>query len=350
MANTSPPQKARLARPCPLARTWLLRLRDADNTGNAAIMEPFVLAFALIGLAMAVLIVGNVDQRRGDRAVPADRRPQVPRPHPGPGGGGLPEPGRLAALAGCFIGAAGGYLLSVPVLHQSAGAYGVGSQQVPLWALVLAPAGMLAITLLAAFGPALRPDGCRPSRRSRPAARPPPAAGTRCTGWPRGSTCRARSASAWPRRSPGPRATLVTLAAIAFGATAVIFAVGLHSSLSNARDAQTLAATVPVIVQQNNPGIGPNQVPTAAQFAAAAAAISAQPGTAHANAEYRNWVTVVGITQDVNASAFDGPSSWMGYGAHLRSLVRRARPGRRQHHVPYRQRARRRRHRDRLHR
>jgi putative ABC transport system permease protein len=66
-------------------------------------------------------------------------------------------------------------------------------------------------------------------------------------------------------------------------------------------------------VQQNNPGPGPNQAPTAAQFAAAASAITAQPGTAHSNAEYGTWVKVVGVSQDINATAFDGPSSWMGY-------------------------------------
>ena len=43
------------------------------------------------------------------------------------------------ALVGCVTGVRGGGLLSLSVLHKSAGAYGVGSQQVPWWALVLAP-------------------------------------------------------------------------------------------------------------------------------------------------------------------------------------------------------------------
>ena len=38
--------------------SWLAA--ESQNTGNGAIMEPFVIAFALIGLAMAVLIVANV--------------------------------------------------------------------------------------------------------------------------------------------------------------------------------------------------------------------------------------------------------------------------------------------------
>jgi putative ABC transport system permease protein len=105
----------------------------------------------------------------------------------------------------------------------------------------------------------------------------------------------------------------VTLAAIAFGSTAVIFAVGLHASLNDARNAQELAASVPVLVQQNGPGPGPDQAPTAAQIRAAAAAIGTQPGTAHQNAEYDAPVKVVGVAQDVRSAVFDGPSAWMGY-------------------------------------
>ena len=104
----------------------------------------------------------------------------------------------------------------------------------------------------------------------------------------------------------------MTLAAIAFGATAVIFAIGLHSSLNDARDAQSLAATVPVQVQQNN-GPGRTRYPPPPSSPPRPSAISAQPGTAHSNAEYGTWVKVVGVSQDVNATAFDGPSSWMGY-------------------------------------
>jgi putative ABC transport system permease protein len=291
--------------------SWLTAQQSEGS--NAAIMEPFVLAFALIGLAMAVLIVGNVIsgaviaqyQRIGVLKSLGLTPAQVVAVYLGRVG--------WPALAGCLIGVLGGYLLSVPVLHQSAGAYAVGSQQVPLWALVLAPVGMLAFTLLAALGPALRAG--RLSAIEAIASGRAPATG-------RGYAVHRLAARLNLPRPVGlglaapfarPARTLVTLAAIAFGATAVIFAIGLHSSLNNARDAQSLAATVPVQVWQNNPGPGPNQGPTAAQFAAAASAVSAQPGTAHSNVEYGTWVKVVGVSQGINATVFDGPSSWMGY-------------------------------------
>ena len=72
---------------------------------------------------------------------------------------------------------------------------------------------------------------------------------------------------------------MVTLAAITFGATAVIFAFGLSSSLNRADQSQNLIATVPVQIQQFHPGAGPGQVPTATQDAALTAALRAEPGT-----------------------------------------------------------------------
>ncbi len=281
---------------------------------NAAIMEPFVVAFALIGLVMAVLIVGNVIsgaviaqyQRIGVLKSLGLTPAQVVAVY-------LSRIG-WPALTGCLAGVAGGYLLTIPVLHNSAEAYGVGSQHAPLWALVLAPAGMLAITLLAALGPALRAG--RLSAVEAIASGRAPATG-------RGYAVHRLAARLNLPRPVGlglaapfarPARTLVTLAAVAFGATAVIFAVGLHSSLSQARASQTLSATVPVTVQQNNPGAGPDQVPAAAQFAAATAAMNTQAAqTTHVNAEYGAPVTVVGLSQQTQAHVFDGPSSWMGY-------------------------------------
>ncbi len=163
------------------AGSWLAAENEA--TGNGAIMEPFVVAFALIGLVMAVLIVGNVVS---GAVVAGYHRIGVLKSL-----GLTPAQVVVAylsrvgwpALAGCVAGVVAGNLLAVPVLHQSAGAYGVGSQQVPWWASVVAPAGMLALTVLAALGPALRAgrlsavagDRGGPRPRHRPRVRRAPA-------------------------------------------------------------------------------------------------------------------------------------------------------------------------------
>jgi putative ABC transport system permease protein len=293
------------------AASWLAAQDQA--TGNGAIMEPFVVAFALIGLAMAVLIVGNVVSgavvasytRIGVLKCIGLTPAQVVVAY-------LSRVG-WPALAGCLAGVVAGNVLAAPVLHNSAGAYGVGSQQVPWWASVIAPAGMFALVLLAGFGPALR--------AGRLSAAEAIAAGRA----PRGGRGYAAHRIAARLRLPRPAGlglaapfarparTVVTLAAIAFGATAVIFAFGLSSSLSRAAASQTHSATIPVRVEPFGPGAGPGQMPTAAQNAAVPAALRAQPGTLHEVTLYGNGVKVPGIAGTVNAQAFGGDAAWTGY-------------------------------------
>ena len=291
--------------------SWLTAQFQAE--GNGAIMEPFVLAFALIGLVMAVLIVGNVIS---GAVVAQYQRIGVLKSL------GLTPAQVVAvylnrvtwpALAGCVIGAAAGGLLSLSVLHKSAGAYGVGSQQLPWSALVIAPAAMFALTMIAALGPAARAG--RLSAIDAIAAGRAPRSG-------RGYAAHRLAARLRLPRPVGlgiaapfarPARTLVTLAAVAFGATAVIFAVGLHSSLSRAAAAQSQSATVPVQLQQTGNGAGPNQMPTAAQLAQAIAVLRAEPGTAREVTLYGNQLTVPGVSQPVQSLAFDGPSAWTGY-------------------------------------
>jgi putative ABC transport system permease protein len=294
------------------AGSWLTAENQA--AGNGAIMEPFVVAFALIGLAMAVLIVGNVVS---GAVVAGYHRIGVLKSI-----GLTPAQVVMAylsrvgwpALAGCLAGVVAGNLLAVPVLHQSASSYGVGSQQVPWWASVVAPVGMLALTALAALAPALRAG--RLSAAEAIAAGHAPRAG-------RGYAMHRLAARLRLPRPAGlglaapfarPARTAVTLAAIAFGATAVIFAFGLNSALSRAAQSQTLSATAPVQIQQFGPGAGPQQSPDAAQDAAVTAALRAQPGTLHDVAVYGEEVKVPGIASNVRAQAFGGDASWIGFG------------------------------------
>ncbi len=294
------------------AGTWLAA--ESQNTGNGAIMEPFVVAFALIGLVMAVLIVANVVSgavaagyyRIGVLKSIGLTPAQVVVAYLSRVGG--------PALAGCALGVVAGNLLAVPVLHQSADAYGVGSQTVPWWASVLAPAGMLVLTVLAALGPALRAG--RLSATQAIAAGRAPASGRGYGAYRLASRLRLPRPVGMGLAAPfaRPARTLVSLAAIAFGATAVIFAFGLSSSLGRAAGIRTLSATVPVQIQQQGPGGGPDQIPTAAQDAAVTAALRAQPGTARFSEAYENQVKVPGVAGAVNAWAFSGDTSWLGYG------------------------------------
>jgi putative ABC transport system permease protein len=292
--------------------SWLAA-QDAA-TGNGAIMEPFVVAFALIGLVMAVLIVGNVVS---GAVVAGYHRIGVLKSI-----GLTPAQVMVAylsrvgapALVGSLAGVVLGNLLAISVLAKSSAAYRVGSQQAPWWGSAAALAGMLALTALAALGPALRAG--RLSAAEAIAAGRAPRSGrgyaahrlARRLGLPRPIGLGLAAPFARPAR------TLVSLAAIAFGATAVIFAFGLHSSLSRAAASQNLTTTVPVQLQPFGPGAGPQQLPDAAQDAAVIAALRAQPGTRHDVAVYQDQVKLPGIAAGVNAQAFGGDAAWIGYG------------------------------------
>jgi putative ABC transport system permease protein len=140
------------------------------------------------------------------------------------------------ALVGCLLGVAAGNALALTVLHIPANAYGVGRQHVPVWASVAAPTGLLLITMATAFGPALRAG--RLSAVQAIAAGRAPATG-------RGYAMHRLAARLDLPRPIGiglaapfarPARTLVTLAAITFGATAVsaVAATPLARRLSSA--------------------------------------------------------------------------------------------------------------------
>ena len=294
------------------AASWLAAENQA--TSNGAIMEPFVLAFALIGLAMAVLIVGNVVS--GAVVAGYQRIGVLKSVGLTPAQVVVADLSRVGwpALAGCLAGVVAGNLLAIPVLNNSAGAYGVGSQQVPWWASVVAPAGMFALVLLAGFGPALRAGPL--SAAEAIAAGRAPRAGHGYAAHRLAARLRLPRPVGLGLAAPfaRPARTAVTLAAVAFGATAVIFAFGLSSSLSRAAASQTHSATIPVRVEPFGPGTGPGQAPSAAQNAAVAAALRDVPGTLHSVALYRDQVKVPGIAGNVNAQAFGGDAAWTGFG------------------------------------
>lgn len=290
------------------ASPWLAA--QSQSAGKGDIMEPFIVAFAVIGLVMAVVITANVVSG----AVVAEyHRIGILKSI------GF-TPAKVVAvylsrvgwptLAGCLVGVVAGNLLATPVLNQSADAYGVGSQQVPLWASAAAPLGMLVLTVLAASGPALRAG--RLSAIAAIAAGRAPSAG-------RGFMVHRLAGRLWLPRPVGlglaapfarPARTMVSLVAIALGTCAVIFAFGLSSSLGRAAASQDHSDTVQVQVQQNGNG----SPPTAAQNGAVTATLATQPGIAHYAAVYTGSIKATSISsQDVDVQVFGGDASWIGF-------------------------------------
>jgi putative ABC transport system permease protein len=303
-----------------------LEIKLQESSGIAPIV-PFVIAFACLGLVMSVLIVVNVVS---GAVVAGYRRIGIMKSigfTPGQVVAAYTGQVLAPALAGCLGGVVLGNLLSVPLLRKTANVYGVGALMVPVWVDVAVPIAMCCLVGVAALLPALR-AGRLSTVQAIATGRAPRTgrgyAAHRLLGrvrLPRPVTIGLAAPFTRPAR------TAVTLTAILLGATAVTFAVGLHSSLTRVAYGLSHAASEPVQVylpsasggiQHIGPkGAGQPAAPrppsVAAQQRAVEAALRAQPGTLHYAAETTVPVTITGVTQQVQVTAFRGAAAWTGY-------------------------------------
>jgi len=293
-----------------------------NATASIAPWVPFIVAFGLIGLVMAVLIVANVVS---GAVVAGTRRIGVLKSV-----GFSPAqvvvayvlqvaiPAAVGAVAGVLVG----NLLSVPLLSQTAQVYGVGALAVPPWVDVAVPLVMLGLTVVAGLAPALRAGRLSAVQAIATGRAPRAAHGYgahrllgRARRLPRPLTLGLAAPFARPAR------TLVTLVAILLGGAAVTFAAGLASSLNRVAADLSHAQAEPVQVslpgpdRGGPPGAGPaGAVPSpAAQQRAVQAALRAQPGTLRYVAEADDDVTVLGLPGHLSLVGFGGDASWTGY-------------------------------------
>jgi putative ABC transport system permease protein len=296
----------------------------SQESGTISIIVPFVVAFGVIGLVMSVVIVGNVVngavvggyRRIGVLKSIGFTPAQVVAAY-------LAQVG-IPALAGMLAGVAVGNLLSVPLLSQTATVYGVGRLLVPTSVDAAVPLLMCALVGLAALLPALRAG--RLSAVAAIATGRAPRTGRgyavhRLLGGlplPRPVTIGLAAPFARPGR------TAVTIAAILFGATAVIFAFGLSSTLNKAANGQSHAASEQVQVaaamhvgpapkKGTIPGYGGRLPLAAGHYRTVGAALAARHGTRRWVAEAMPMVGVSGLTDPVPTEAFRGDAAWTGY-------------------------------------
>jgi putative ABC transport system permease protein len=236
----------------------------------------------------------------------------------------------VPALAGCVGGAVLGNVIAVPVLAQTASAYGVGALTVPAWVDVTVPVVMLCLVAVAALLPALRAGRLNAVQAIAMGRAPRTGHGYvahRVLGrlrLPRPVTMGLAAPFARPAR------TAVTMVAILLGAAAVTLAVGLSTSLNEVAEALSHQQAEPVqvlvpgstgpgggVVHIKGPGSGsapPAGQPTAAEAQRAIeAALRAQPGTLHFAAEADQPVSVAGLTEQATITAFRGNADWTGY-------------------------------------
>jgi putative ABC transport system permease protein len=282
------------------AVTGTVSYLDARQSEQSSVAPwvPFIIAFGVIALVISVLIVVNVVS---GAVVAGTTRIGVLKSV-----GFTPAQVVAAyvllvtvpAIAGAAAGAVCGNLLAAPLYRQNAQVYQVGVLGVPFWVDLAVPLAVLGLTVAAAAGPASRAGAMSAVQAITAGRAPKPRHGflvqralARLTSVPRPVTLGLASPAARPGR------TLVTVAAVLFGAAAVTFGAGLATSLDRA-GGDIRAQAMPVQVSVLPPGVTSGQAApaagpakkqktrvavgasmSAAQQRAVTAAVDAEPGT-----------------------------------------------------------------------
>lgn len=280
-----------------------LNVRRAEQSG-IEVFVPFIIAFGVIALVISVLIVVNVVS---GAVIAGTTRIGVLKSI-----GFTPLQvvasyvllAALPALAGCLAGAVCGNLLAIPMLKVNASVYQVGTLTVPPWVDITVPLGALILAAAGAVPPALRAGRMSAVQAIAAGRAPRPAHGylahrmfARLHPFPRSVTLGLAAPFARPARS------LVTGAAIVSGAAAVIFGIGLASSIHRVFEDITQNAALPVRISVTRGPAGPGTL-TAAQQRAITSALAAQPGTLHYVATTRTQLSLPGLSDTVGVSAY----------------------------------------------
>ncbi len=312
-----------------------LDVRQSEQSSIAP-WVPFIIAFGVLALVISVLIVVNVV---GGAVIAGTTRIGVLKSigfTPAQVVASYVLLVAVPAVLGCVIGVLCGDLLAVPLLRQNAQIYQVGGLSVPVWVDVAVPLAVLALTAAGATPPALRAGRMSAVQAIATGRAPRPKHGyfahralARIASVPRAVTLGLAAPAARPAR------TLVTAAAVLFGAVAVTFGAGLAASLTRAyADISQSSLSVRVMALPPGAASSPSAPPggrvtglkpiaigpgpggpaalTAAQQRAVTAALGAQPGTLHYISEGQYELTPPGLTNGLNVEAYGGNAAWSG--------------------------------------
>jgi putative ABC transport system permease protein len=294
------------------AQSWLDVRREA--TGETVLLVPFLIAFGVLGVVMAVLIIGSVvagavstaTRRIGILKALGFTPAQVVRAYV--------AQALVPATVGAALGVVAGNLLTVPILAQTDRLYGTDDSGVELWVGAVVAGGALAMVTVTAVAAAARAGRLRSVDALAVGRTPRPGRGrwaARLTG--RLPVSRPVTLGlAHPFARPVRAASIV--AAIAFGAAAVTFAVGLGTSLNRVQDVEDVADVQvgPALAVGPGgpvPGPGPRGPEPLDDPAAIERAIAAQAGTGGYMGVARSEITAAGIAGALEAVGVTGPDS-----------------------------------------
>jgi putative ABC transport system permease protein len=297
-----------------LGATTYLTVRSQADRGIAPFV-PFVVAFAVLGLVLSVLIIATVVNGAvvsGTRAIGVLKTVGFT-----PGQVVVAYMGQilLPAVIGCLGGAALGVALTIPVLGQTERAYNLPASVggLPAWVIGVVVIGALAVVAVAAFIPATR-AGRLAANQAITLGRAPRAGGgfrvrraLAATRLPRPLAFGLSLPLARPARSVG------TVVAVLLGAVTLVFAVGLSASLHRVHAAFTRVDAVPVNVDPPPPDLGKVAGISGMDPDAVLSTVVSFPGTAHVVGVTSVPLRVVGVNSDITVVAYSGPADWTGY-------------------------------------
>ncbi len=295
--------------------SWLAVRQQVNRSISAYV--PFVVAFAVLGLVLAVLISTNVVSGAvvaGFRTIGVLKTlGYTPRQVVGVYVAQVLAPALVGAVAGVALGVG----LAIPLMADTRRAYDLPASVagVPIWAIVAVLFGAPALVALAAVGPALR-AGRLPATVAIAVGRAPrEGRGFRLR--------RALTASRLPRPVAlglalpvaRPARAVGTVVAILLGAVTLVFAVGLTASLSRVHTAFSRVEAVPVAVEMAGGGPEPGKGPaiTPSDPATVLPKVTAAAGTAHAVVQGEARLHATGIGPELVVLGYTGDAGWVGY-------------------------------------
>ncbi|WP_344139312.1 ABC transporter permease [Luedemannella flava] len=312
--------------------TSYLTVRTATNRAISAFV-PFVVAFAVLGIILSVLITANVVSGAvvaGYRTIGVLKTVGFTPAHVV---AAYVVQVVTPAVVGAAIGVPLGIAVAQPLLAKTDRVYDVASGQggVPVWAIVTVLLAAPALVAVSAIGPALRAGRLAANQAISVGRAPRLGRGFRAR--------RALTASPLPRPVAlglglplaRPSRAAGTVVAILLGATTLVFAVGLAASVLRVdsaftrRDAVQITADVlpaggPVrtiegqgqSVPEGGPG-GPPGITDPTDPAVVLSAVRAMDGTAHATIARLGLVKATGIAQEIDLSGYVGDARWTGW-------------------------------------
>ena len=297
-----------------------LKVKLAADRASATFV-PFVVAFAVLGLFMSVLVISIVvsgavtagGRRIGILKALGFTPAQVVRAYLGQA--------LIPATVGTGLGVILANLLAIPIMSTAESGYDTSTLTVPAWVDVAVPALALAVVAASALLPALR-AGRLSTTRALAVGRVPADGRGRVVRRLLSSLPLPRPVSlglANPFARPGRSTTMAM--AVAFGTIGVTFGVGLALSLGGIQSGVNRHSPGAVVVQGSGgnappaaPAPGTTAVPSGTtQQTSIAAAIRAQPGTRRFLSTTESRLGVSGLSGATTVIAYQGDSSWASY-------------------------------------